>query len=169
MVLQATDDLVEIIAMILLPVAILMCGYALLVFVWRAQAIAKKQVWPSALDSGHLYLYHADPFGYDLQYDAVQAAWQLHACPSVPATRSMWLHESAAATGVDVLAFCRWASSMIALGLWGWQWWSSWLFWPSSLCLWSTLQWTCSTRRGPGRCVDKPRNPEMKPKSFVFT
>ena len=30
--------------MILLPVAILMCGYALLVFVWRAQAIAKKQV-----------------------------------------------------------------------------------------------------------------------------
>ena len=31
--------------MILLPVAILMCGYALLVFVWRAQAIAKEQVW----------------------------------------------------------------------------------------------------------------------------
>ena len=30
--------------MILLPVAVLMCSYALLVFVWRAQAIAKKQV-----------------------------------------------------------------------------------------------------------------------------
>lgn len=44
MLLQATDNLVEIIAMILLPLAVLMCAYALLVFVWRAHAIAKKQV-----------------------------------------------------------------------------------------------------------------------------
>ena len=30
--------------MILLPLAVLMCAYALMVYVWRAQAIAKKQV-----------------------------------------------------------------------------------------------------------------------------
>ena len=41
---QPTENLVEIIAMILLPVAVLMVAYALLVFVWRAKAIAKKQV-----------------------------------------------------------------------------------------------------------------------------
>ncbi len=42
---QPTENLVEIIAMILLPVAVLMVAYALMVFVWRAKAIAKKQVW----------------------------------------------------------------------------------------------------------------------------
>ena len=36
--------LVEVIALILLPVAVLMCAYALIVFVWRSKAIAKKQV-----------------------------------------------------------------------------------------------------------------------------
>ena len=36
--------LVEVIALILLPVAVLMCAYALVVFVWRSKAIAKKQV-----------------------------------------------------------------------------------------------------------------------------
>lgn len=41
---QPTENLVEIIAMILLPVAVLMVGYALMVFVWRSKAIAKKQV-----------------------------------------------------------------------------------------------------------------------------
>ena len=41
---QPTENLVEIIAMILLPVAVLMVAYALMVFVWRAKAIAKKQV-----------------------------------------------------------------------------------------------------------------------------
>ena len=41
---QPTDNLVEIIAMILLPVAVLMCAYALMVFIWRSKAIAKKQV-----------------------------------------------------------------------------------------------------------------------------
>ncbi|CAL8471696.1 g11238 [Coccomyxa elongata] len=41
---QATDYLVETIALILLPVAVLMCAYALTVFIWRARAIAKKQV-----------------------------------------------------------------------------------------------------------------------------
>ena len=46
---QATDNLVEIIAMILLPLSVLMCAYALMVFVWRAQAIAKKQVGWHAL------------------------------------------------------------------------------------------------------------------------
>ena len=39
-----TDNLVAIIAMILLPVAVLMVAYAMLVFVWRSKAIAKKQV-----------------------------------------------------------------------------------------------------------------------------
>lgn len=41
---QFTDYLVETISLILLPVAVLMCGYALTVFIWRARAIAKKQV-----------------------------------------------------------------------------------------------------------------------------
>ena len=41
---QPTENLVEIIAMILLPVAVAMVAYALLVFVWRSKAIAKKQV-----------------------------------------------------------------------------------------------------------------------------
>lgn len=41
---RATDNLVEIIAMILLPLAVLMCAYALMVYIWRAHAIAKKQV-----------------------------------------------------------------------------------------------------------------------------
>lgn len=36
--------LVEVIALILLPVAVLMCAYALVVFIWRSKAIAKKQV-----------------------------------------------------------------------------------------------------------------------------
>ena len=31
------------IALILLPVAILMCAYALVVFIWRAKAIGRKQ------------------------------------------------------------------------------------------------------------------------------
>lgn len=39
-----TENLVEIIALILLPVAILMCAYALVVFIWRAQQIEKKHV-----------------------------------------------------------------------------------------------------------------------------
>ena len=33
----------ETIALILLPVAVLMCAYALTVFIWRARAIQKKQ------------------------------------------------------------------------------------------------------------------------------
>lgn len=41
---QVTDYMVETIALILLPVAVLMCAYALTVFIWRARAIAKKQV-----------------------------------------------------------------------------------------------------------------------------
>ncbi len=36
--------LVEIISLILLPVAMAMCGYAIFVFVWRGQMIAKKRV-----------------------------------------------------------------------------------------------------------------------------
>ena len=42
--MQGTDHTVEIIAAILLPVAIVMCVYALTVFIWRAKAISKKQV-----------------------------------------------------------------------------------------------------------------------------
>lgn len=34
----------DLIAMILLPVAVLMCGYALMVFLWRGSQIARKQV-----------------------------------------------------------------------------------------------------------------------------
>ena len=41
---QGSDHTVEIIAAILLPVAILMCVYSLTVFIWRAKAIARKQV-----------------------------------------------------------------------------------------------------------------------------
>jgi hypothetical protein len=36
--------LVEIIALILLPVAISMCGYAIFIFKWRSDMIAKKRV-----------------------------------------------------------------------------------------------------------------------------
>jgi SPX domain protein involved in polyphosphate accumulation/uncharacterized membrane protein YidH (DUF202 family) len=35
---------VEVIALLLLPVSVLMCAYALFVFVWRSRAIARKQV-----------------------------------------------------------------------------------------------------------------------------
>lgn len=48
---QPTENLVEIISMILLPVAVLMVAYALLVFVWRSKAIAKKQVEPLNMTS----------------------------------------------------------------------------------------------------------------------
>ncbi|KAK9825865.1 hypothetical protein WJX81_006134 [Elliptochloris bilobata] len=41
---KVADNLVEVIALILLPVAVLMCAYALTVFVWRSRAIAKKSV-----------------------------------------------------------------------------------------------------------------------------
>lgn len=44
---QVADNLVEVIALILLPVAVLMCAYALTVFVWRSRAIAKKTVRPT--------------------------------------------------------------------------------------------------------------------------
>jgi hypothetical protein len=43
---QVADNLVEVIALILLPVAVLMCAYALTVFVWRSRAIAKKSARP---------------------------------------------------------------------------------------------------------------------------
>lgn len=36
--------LVEVIALLLLPVAIAMCGYAIFIFVWRSEMIAKKRV-----------------------------------------------------------------------------------------------------------------------------
>eukprot|EP00775_Hariotina_reticulata_P007348 gene7348-7559_t len=36
--------MVEVIALILLPVAIAMCGYAIFIFIWRSQMIAKKRV-----------------------------------------------------------------------------------------------------------------------------
>ncbi len=38
------ENVPDIIAMILLPVAVLMCGYALMVFLWRGSQIARKQV-----------------------------------------------------------------------------------------------------------------------------
>ena len=41
---QGIGDTTDIIAMILLPVAVLMCGYALVVFLWRGSQIARKQV-----------------------------------------------------------------------------------------------------------------------------
>lgn len=47
MCLQGSDHTVEIIAAILLPVAILMCVYSLTVFIWRSKAISKKQVSPA--------------------------------------------------------------------------------------------------------------------------
>ena len=53
---QGTDHTVEIIAAILLPVAILMCAYALTVFIWRAKAITKKQVCPVFWASCNLML-----------------------------------------------------------------------------------------------------------------
>ncbi len=47
MCMQGSDHTVEIIAAILLPVAILMCIYSLTVFIWRSKAISKKQVSPA--------------------------------------------------------------------------------------------------------------------------
>lgn len=49
--LQGSDHTVELIAAILLPVAIVMCAYALTVFIWRAKAITRKQV--GSLTSNH--------------------------------------------------------------------------------------------------------------------
>ena len=49
--MQFTDYLVSTISLILLPVAVLMCAYALTVFIWRARAIAKKQVRASTFPS----------------------------------------------------------------------------------------------------------------------
>ena len=42
--MQGVDDMTDIIAMILLPVAVLMCAYAMVVFLWRGSQIARKQV-----------------------------------------------------------------------------------------------------------------------------
>lgn len=39
-----SGHLVEVIALLLLPVAIAMCGYAIFIFIWRSQMIAKKRV-----------------------------------------------------------------------------------------------------------------------------
>jgi hypothetical protein len=39
-----SGHLVEVIALLLLPVAIGMCGYAIFIFIWRSQMIAKKRV-----------------------------------------------------------------------------------------------------------------------------
>lgn len=47
--------LVEVIALILLPVAIMMCAYSLAVFVLRSRAIAKKQVNPNVCNK---YLFY---------------------------------------------------------------------------------------------------------------
>lgn len=38
-----SGHLVEVIALLLLPVAIAMCGYAIFIFIWRSQMIAKKR------------------------------------------------------------------------------------------------------------------------------
>ena len=65
---QPTENLVEIIALILLPVAVLMVAYALMVFVWRAKAIAKKQV---PLFSLLPYLTEEDLAGQQMQYMAL--------------------------------------------------------------------------------------------------
>ena len=46
LLLQGPEHTVEMIALILLPVAILMCAYALVVFIWRAKAIGRKQASP---------------------------------------------------------------------------------------------------------------------------
>ena len=56
---QPTENLVEIIALILLPVAVLMVGYALMVFVWRSKAIAKKQV---RMHHGDAWITSPQPF-----------------------------------------------------------------------------------------------------------
>lgn len=53
--LQGSDHTVELIAAILLPVAIVMCAYALTVFIWRAKAITRKQV--GSLISNHSVLF----------------------------------------------------------------------------------------------------------------
>ena len=38
-----------VISMILLPLAVLMCAYAMVVFLWRGSRIAQKQVAPRPL------------------------------------------------------------------------------------------------------------------------
>lgn len=61
---QVGETLVEVIALILLPVAIMMCAYSLAVFIMRARAISKKQVPPHpvvlrglAITTCQLYLF----------------------------------------------------------------------------------------------------------------
>lgn len=40
---QGIGDMTDVIAMILLPLAVLMCAYAMVVFLWRGSRIAQKQ------------------------------------------------------------------------------------------------------------------------------
>jgi hypothetical protein len=47
-----SGHLVEIIALLLLPVAIAMCGYAIFIFIWRSQMIAKKRVSDAVISDG---------------------------------------------------------------------------------------------------------------------
>ncbi len=44
--LQGVGDMTAVISMILLPLAVLMCAYAMMVFLWRGGRIAQKQVAP---------------------------------------------------------------------------------------------------------------------------
>ena len=103
---QATDNLVEIIAMILLPLSVLMCAYALMVFVWRAQAIAKKQVCSL---HGHV-LCTASCLGPTL------AKQGLASFVVVPSSASPGPEAS-------LLMAHRWATLTIASGLWDWLLW----------------------------------------------
>lgn len=78
-----SGHLVEIIALLLLPVAIGMCGYAIFIFIWRSEMIAKKRV-------SHPYTRHHHLSAHSPHTKCIE---------SLPAMRADLL--------IDMLAACR--------------------------------------------------------------
>jgi hypothetical protein len=71
---------VEIIALILLPVAIAMCGYAIFVFVWRSQMISRKRVSSGRLLPLYLPAASASMLSLDLHVPLCMRMLQLDMC-----------------------------------------------------------------------------------------
>lgn len=66
-----SGHLVEVIALLLLPVAIGMCGYAIFIFIWRSQMISKKRVRGTCTQS--CWLIHVQSLSYTLLWHVEQA------------------------------------------------------------------------------------------------
>ena len=77
------NDMIDFVAMILLPVAVLICGYALMVFIWRSGEIRSKQVccpWHLGTDNNW-----QEYFSLPLECDVLtQDCCRPTSCPSPP-------------------------------------------------------------------------------------